>query len=32
MSNVNNYGYQFKRVIARSAFEELVRVLKEKQS
>jgi len=32
MSNINNYGSQFNRVIARSSFEELVRVLKEKQS
>jgi phospholipid transport system substrate-binding protein len=32
ISVVNNYRSQFDRVIARSSFEELVRVMKEKQS
>jgi phospholipid transport system substrate-binding protein len=32
ISVVNNYRSQFNRVIARSSFEELVRMLKEKQS
>ena len=32
ISVVNNYRSQFNRVIARSSFEELVRVMKEKQS
>src|SRR5436309_14799725 len=32
ISAVNNYRSQFDRVIARSSFEELVRVMKEKQS
>lgn len=32
VSIINNYRSQFNRVIARSSFEELVRVLKEKQS
>jgi phospholipid transport system substrate-binding protein len=32
ISLVNNYRSQFDRVIARSSFEELVRVMKEKQS
>ena len=31
ISVVNNYRSQFDRVIARSSFEELVRVMKEKQ-
>jgi len=32
ISIINNYRSQFNRVIARSSFEELVRMLKEKQS
>jgi phospholipid transport system substrate-binding protein len=32
ISLVNNYRSQFDRVIARSSFEELVRMMKEKQS
>jgi len=32
ISVVNNYRSQFNRVITRSSFEELVRVMKEKQS
>jgi phospholipid transport system substrate-binding protein len=32
ISMINNYRSQFNRVIARSSFEELVRMLKEKQT
>jgi len=32
ISLVNNYRSQFDRVIARSSFAELIRVMKEKQS
>lgn len=32
ISAVNNYRSQFDRVIARSSFEDLVRMMKEKQS
>ena len=32
ISLVNNYRSQFDRVIARSSFEDLVRIMKEKQS